>query len=87
MRYRDEVQPILDRGASVVGNGMRSGIQDISSRSLADGVLAGMADDWVRALRSTRDNLAAVDLAASLGDSADGLYDRAEADLTAPARG
>ena len=125
-RYRKDVQPILDRGASIVGLGMKPGLSDVSARSLGDDALIGMTDDWVRALRTIRgdlDGLEAkppvddahwlfgraldayvqaaealraaagagddaarerlVDLAASLGESADALYDRAETTLAA----
>jgi hypothetical protein len=45
--YRDEIAPILERGASLVALGMRPGTADISDASYSDEVLVSMASSWV----------------------------------------
>lgn len=74
--FDEALAPLADTGAATVVYGMRPGIDDIHNQSLDDDVLASMAEGWVDATRTVRDDFAAIETPEFLAAAAD-LYRQA----------
>lgn len=76
VEFEEALTPITERGSATVVYGMRPGINDIFDGNFDDEILVTMAEGWVTAMESARDDLAAVDVPGFLSETGD-LYRQA----------
>lgn len=74
--FEDALEPLVQDGAATVVYGMRPGISDIHGQRFDDETLVGMAEGWVDATRTTRDQFATLDVPPFLAETAE-LYAQA----------